>query len=449
MIVVGVIAVFLIQLNLKRDQYREMTDMVAEMAATAEAGGGKLPEGARQGRWLDELADRYDQTERVVMFILDGDGAIVQQFPPNPPDEARQLNAKLPQIMTGEPQIFALESIRDRPPYLVAAHALRERSGYVLLLLPENNFMDTFVKNGVPRLILSCTMALTGWGVIYVLTRRLIKPIQDAADAAKQVVAGNYDVHLSKEHQEREIYELMHAFKEMADRLSWLESLRTQLLAGVTHELKTPVASISGLVQAVKEGVVSEQDKDYFLEICLKECARLQKMVEDLLEFNTFAGNAVVVVREPCDLDALVREICTRWQHSREDSNVRVSVETELGVAGWQTSTDPDRLEQIMINLLNNARDAMGHGGDIYVRLLTDSNRFRIQVKDTGHGIPAAEQLDIFEPFYRGKQKMAKVRGMGIGLPFSRLIGRSLNGDLVLTDSSPEGTTFTLFLPFE
>jgi len=234
----------------------------------------------------------------------------------------------------------------------------------------------------------------------------------------------------------------------MADRLHWLETLRTQLLACVTHELKTPVASISGLLQAMKDGVVSGEERERFLEVCLADSKRLQKMVSDLLEFNRFAGNAVAVVKETRDLPALVGEIAERWRDGQREADVRVEVETASDAADWRTRTDPGRVEQILVNLLNNARDAM-EGGVIAIRLLADSSRYRIQVRDTGHGIPREEQLDIFEPFYRGRQKQSKVRGLGIGLPFSRLIARSLGGDLVLTDSSPAGSTFTLLLPFD
>lgn len=131
------------------------------------------------------------------------------------------------------------------------------------------------------------SLGLLGWLVIYLLTKKLSTPIKEVADAAKQIVMGNYDIHLEKDRREDEIYELIHSFKEMADRLRQLELMRTELLAGVTHELKTPVTSISGLVQAVKDDIVGGEEAKEFLEICSKETVRLQKMVEDLLDFNS------------------------------------------------------------------------------------------------------------------------------------------------------------------
>jgi signal transduction histidine kinase len=446
----GMLTLHFIQLTIDREQRRNMMRMAEDIASQAAERGGRIPEGAAQARWLNELLHKHRLQKGVIVFLWNRDGLVTQQFPPTPPEDTRQLANWKEQILSGEAQFFKLWPSDERSPLAVAVRpfGFGQDRGYVLLLLPESNLLQSFAHFKLPLFILACTIALTGWSVIYMLTRRLSKPIREAAAAAKQIVAGNYKLQLNDEHKEKETYELMLAFKEMADRLHRLESLRTQLLAGVTHELKTPVASISGLLQALKDDVVSGPEKERFLEVCLADSRRLHKMVEDLLEFNSFAGNAVSVAKVPCDLKTVISEIAARWRHGQNQRSVQVHVETAANVASWRTNTDPNRLEQIIVNLLNNARDAMGAGGVITIRLSADAARFHIQVRDTGHGIPRDEQLDIFEPFYRGKQKKSRVRGLGIGLPLSRMIARSLGGDLVLTDSGPAGTTFTLLLPF-
>jgi len=448
--IMGVITVYVIQLTIDGDQRRSMMRMTAEIAAGIELSGGRIPVGGGEmQRWMDSLVHKYDiRNKRVVVFVWDSQGEMTQHFPPALPDVEAGLAEWRERILSGEARVFRLPAANAPETFIAAVHPVGQGDGYALLLLPEVNLVRSFADFKFHLLILACMIALTGWGVIYVLTRRLARPIREASEAAKQVVAGNYKLEPGQTPKEKEIYELTRSFREMADRLHWLETLRTQLLAGVTHELKTPVASISGLLQAMKDGVVSGEERDRFLEVCLADSKRLQKMVGDLLEFNRFAGNAVAVVKETRDLPALVGEIAERWRDGQREADVRVEVETASDAADWRTRTDPGRVEQILVNLLNNARDAM-EGGVIAIRLLADSSRYRIQVRDTGHGIPREEQLDIFEPFYRGRQKQSKVRGLGIGLPFSRLIARSLGGDLVLTDSSPAGSTFTLLLPFD
>lgn len=277
------------------------------------------------------------------------------------------------------------------------------------------------------------------------LTRKLSEPIKDVADAAKQIVTGNYDIHFQKNVKEKEIYELIHSFKDMTDRLRQLELMRTELLAGVTHELKTPVTSISGLVQAVRDEIVTGEESKEFLEICAKETNRLQKMVEDLLDFNTYAMGDMKVSKELLNMNELIQEITHQWLIVQEEDSLKLT--TLLPEQSITAATDPLRVQQILYNLLNNAKQAVVGNGTIEVSLSGHEREIRIDVQDSGTGIPEEERHLIFERFFRGKQKKHKVRGLGLGLPFSRMMAKSLGGDLQLKQSSDAGTTFTIVLP--
>ncbi len=424
--------------------------MVRDIATEAESRGGTLPDGVELGSLLDRLAHGNDIWDRSYTFIFDSDERLVQQFPLYAPIDFEQITQKLPTMNRDHGDITEIISIQDQTPYLVAVQPIRNQgeitSYAVYVVRKQTVIISTPIEHRILRLSTVAVVLICGWGILYLLTRRLLKPIQEAADAAKQIVAGNYHIDINNNHNEKEIYELMVSFKEMADRLEHLESLRSQLFLGVTHELKTPIASISGLVQAVKDGVVSGEEAQDFLEMSLKESNRLQKMVEDLLTFNSFAANMVKVTHQNVDLVAELHEMVVRWKQVQE-KNIHIVVETMSEGTGWQVLTDPVRLEQIIINLLNNARDAMDTDGSITIRLFSDSERFRIEVQDTGMGIPVEEQEKVFESFYRGSRKRTIIHGLGIGLPFSRLIARSLGGDLILSKSNPDGTQFILFIP--
>lgn len=426
-----------------------MSRMASELADAADKYGGRLRPATSLSKWLDELAREHGLSGRVTVLTKDHDGRTRQQFPPEPPDEAEQLADMHKQLLSGKPQMAELTSYSDNRSFLAAVHPLRAIDGYVVLMMQEEKLAQWFMYFKASRLMLAAAIVLIGWGVVYMLMRRLIRPIKEAGAAAKQIVAGDYDIRLDKGYREQEVHELMHSFKEMADRLSWLESMRTQLLAGVTHELKTPVASISGLVQAVRQGVVEGEEAAAFLDLSLKECLRLQRMIEDLLDFNSFAGQAVEIRSEACDLEATLRAIVRSWQYAEEQAKVEVQIETDSddNCQTYEAITDPNRLQQLIVNLLNNARDASEAGGVVRVRLASRQDSYLIEVEDNGHGIAKEEQQDIFEPFYRGKHKKSKLRGLGIGLPYSRLIARSLGGELQLIESTAEGTTLAVWLP--
>lgn len=323
--------------------------------------------------------------------------------------------------------------------------------GWVIILQPEK-LLVTAPWQVHLLIILVLSLGLLGWAVIYLLTRRLYRPIGVVVNAAEQIVAGNYDLNLYKGVKEQEIYELMNAFEEMAKRLKQMELMRTQLLAGVTHELKTPVTSISGLIQAVQEDVVSGEEAKEFLDICRHETNRLQHMIEDLLEFNSFAVGDFKVHKEMVQLQELVKDILRQWELTQEARCVKVSLSSNK--EELEVCTDPLRLQQIMYNLLNNARQAsdassvdMEANPRIEVDIMMTGQEIILDVKDWGNGIPAAEQALIFERFYRGEGKKHKVRGLGIGLPFSRMMARSLGGELLLLRSGQGETVFRLVLP--
>jgi signal transduction histidine kinase len=288
--------------------------------------------------------------------------------------------------------------------------------------------------------------ALLGWLVIYLLSKKLSSPIRLVAEAAKQVKDGNYLIELPFEAKELEIDELFHAFKEMAFRLNQLEDLRTEMLAGVTHELKTPLTSIRGLVYAVKDKVVTGTEAEEFLDISITETDRLQNMVNELLDFNSFAAGVISLNPLKLQMNALIREIVYQWGiiHQNDELSLHMHVPDKF----LKATGDAARIQQIMINLLNNAKESMAGNGSIAVTLYQDTpHTVSIDVKDSGCGIPLAEQSLIFERFYRGDNKKHKQRGLGLGLAFSSSLARAMGGELKLKESSPDGTTFKLSLP--
>lgn len=443
LIIIGILSTLLIRHNATQQRLESLTLLAEDIADSTVAPLGQLVIDPFLSRRIERTQRFLQLDDSVSLLIIAQNGTLLYTTLQLPPLEIIQ------EISIPQGQEHGVQEVELKPgyTYLIVKQAIQydnEILGYVVVFQPTQVLPRTTEEYQLLAMMLGGLAAL-GWLIIYTLTRNLTKPVKDVAAAAKQIVTGNYNLNLAKNPRELEIYELIQSFQDMAEKLRQLEALRTELLAGVTHELKTPVTAISGLIQAVKDEVVTGQEAQEFLEICSRETNRLQKMVEDLLDFNSFATGDIKVNEEQHDLNQLIQEIIYQWRIGQEDNNVIVN--TKLVESPLVVNTDPMRLQQILYNLFNNAQQAFAAGGIIDVILSLNNENVTIDVQDNGPGIPAEEQDLIFERFFRGTDKKERIRGLGLGLTFSKLIARALGGDLLLKSSTPEGTTFTLVLP--
>lgn len=290
-------------------------------------------------------------------------------------------------------------------------------------------------------------IGLVGWLVIYFLSRRLTRPLRDLAKAAHNVAQGDY--HLispqdGEDIRELEIQQLVQSFQYMIVRLKNLEQLRTELLAGVSHELKTPLTSIRGMIQAVQSGVVEGQEADEFLNISLNEAIRLQKMVQDLLELQSLEAGTVDLGKEPVHLNELINKVILQIKAMDEYEEIELVFQPPN--RPMVISGDADRIRQILLNLISNSRDAGATQISVHLFNGPEMNQATIDVEDNGKGIDEEDLENIFERFYRGHSGRKKRHGLGVGLNISRILARAHGGDLRLVKTSPSGTVFRILL---
>ncbi|MGE7604110.1 ATP-binding protein [Peribacillus sp. NPDC097675] len=399
------------------------------------------------GPILSEIVEEREKilqlNKQPIIYIVDPDGSIIYTMPQLYIDED---NSKLPGAIMNNGELIQKVKISENKVFVVKSPIKfeGETKGWVVIAQEEGALKEVNQDHGLLAFLIG-GLLLLGTGVIYFLSRKISRPIQDVANAAVQVREGNYDIHFKEEEEirEEEIYELVESFKEMTNRLKLMEKLRAELLAGVTHDLKTPVTSISGLIQAVRDDVVTGEQSKEFLDISLKETQRLQVMIEDLLDYNAMSAGAFKIRLEKENLNTFLREIAYRWHVTQENQDFTLKVQVpDESIYG---EVDSLRMQQIIINLLNNAKHSLDGKGSIEICLYEmDDSRIGIDVKDSGRGIPLHEQQYVFEPFYRGENKKLKVRGLGLGLPFSKMLAKAQKGDLLLKESDEKGTIFTI-----
>jgi PAS domain S-box-containing protein len=233
---------------------------------------------------------------------------------------------------------------------------------------------------------------------------------------------------------------VVYAFRDVTAEQR-LEEVRSDFVATISHELRTPMAAVYGAAQTLlrRDIDVSGTDGRQLLEMIVTQSARLSQITEELLLTNQLDHGELTVAREPVDVGELVRSTCEAMA-----AQVVPIVEIDDDLA--RASADADRLQQVLVNLLDNA---VKYGGaPVSVRAQRDNGGVRISVSDSGTGIAQSDQARIFEKFYRADPGLSRApSGSGLGLYISRELVRRMGGRLDVESQPGAGTTFVVELP--
>jgi signal transduction histidine kinase len=312
------------------------------------------------------------------------------------------------------------------------------------------------------RLIVSTLIALAfslvaGWW----LSRRIAQPIQQLTIAAESVARGEFDQPVKIQSQD-EIGRLGHTFNDMTSRLQSARQMQVDLVADVSHELRTPLTSIKGTIETLRGGAIDDLAvRDRFLQTVETETDRLIRLVNDLLVLSRADSAALNLHRQSIDLGQLVQKVAARLSEQAKLLNLSMRVEVEPNVpTAW---ADADRIEQVLLNLLDNALKYSKSNGSITLRVnlakgsgASDNSQVQpsqgsapmilVQVCDEGIGIPAAELDRIGQRFYRADKSRTR-GGHGLGLAIAQSLIEAHGGELWLESEEGVGTTANFTLP--
>jgi len=226
-----------------------------------------------------------------------------------------------------------------------------------------------------------------------------------------------------------------------------MEQMRSEFVANVSHELRTPLTSIQGFVETLLEsGTEDPKMTRYFLEIIAKETRRLSKLVNELLDLSRIEERRMVHRWQRVEIDTLVDRMLTICGTRAEDKEIdfRVNLPPRLP----PLYGDPDMLAQVLINLVDNAIKFTPPGGSVSLSASVEGDEVRLDVSDTGVGIPAENLPRIFERFYRVEKARSRERGgTGLGLAIVKHIVKGHGGRVEVKSTVGKGTVFSVFLP--
>jgi two-component system sensor histidine kinase BaeS len=272
------------------------------------------------------------------------------------------------------------------------------------------------------------------------LSRRITTPVLELSRAADEVSRGHYDVDVPQVPGGGEIGLLAESFRQMAARLSEAEALERNFLMTVSHELRTPLTAIRGHVEALREGVVTDEEMQIAsLTVIAAEAQRLERLVGDVLDLAKLDTHRFTVLTEEVDMERLVdRAYATFSEEARRRGiDYRQEIEAKPVIV-----SDGDRVLQIISNLLSNAFRWTPDGGRIELELTAVDGTVCVAVGDSGPGIAPAERERIFRPFWSRDGS-----GTGLGLAIARELAGALGGRIRLETAPKQGSRFTLVLP--
>jgi signal transduction histidine kinase len=293
---------------------------------------------------------------------------------------------------------------------------------------------------GKPAWIVPALAAALALLILAPSVRMLALPLGDLVEAAQRVEAGDLDLQV-RTRGPRELRALARAFNAMLDRLRQNEVQRRQLLADVTHELRTPVAVLQGNLEAMVDGVYPA-DAEH-LGPLVEETRLLSRLIDDLRTLSLAESGVLELHREPTDLGVLIGEVIAAFCAQAESGGVRLlaDVPDDLPLA----EIDPLRLREVLLNLTANALRHTPPGGEVRIAAAATADSLRFSVADTGTGIAPEDLPHVFERFY----KTADSTGSGLGLAIARNLVLAHGGKIEAESAVGRGTTISFSLPLE
>jgi two-component system sensor histidine kinase BaeS len=286
---------------------------------------------------------------------------------------------------------------------------------------------------------------LTALAVSWFITRRLTRPITHMATAATRIAGGDYHARVPQSQLGVEFAALDHAFNRMATTLEHTEQSRRELLADVAHELRTPISTVDSFLEGIEDGVIPANSDTW--RTLREQTSRLRRLVDDIDAVSRAEERQLDQRPRPLRVDETVDEAIPAAVTAFTGKGVALERLASSPPAAVQA--DPDRLREIMDNLLGNALRHTPAGGAVTITIRARSGEVHIAVADTGDGIAAAHLPHVFDRFYRVDPARSRATGgSGIGLTIARALAQAHGGDLrAASDGIGHGATFTLILP--
>ncbi|WP_027108726.1 sensor histidine kinase [Lacticigenium naphthae] len=277
--------------------------------------------------------------------------------------------------------------------------------------------------------------------VAYQMSKRISQPLIETSRITQSIADGHYEQRLAENESIRELAVLKENVNQLAEQLALQKAIRNQLTSDLAHEVRTPLTTLQGTIEAMIDGVW-EVTPDR-LAILNREVQRLARLIQTIDQLDDVEQEREALQLEATDLFELAKKTVELFSIQAEQKGVQLTATgPPVTVPG-----DADKLSQVLTNLVNNALKFTGSGGKIQVAVVDKASEVQVQVTDTGVGINPSDQKKIFERFYQSDpSRNSTQEGQGIGLAVAQSIVLAHGGRITVESQEGKGATFTVTL---
>lgn len=305
----------------------------------------------------------------------------------------------------------------------------------------QQSILDVILITAVYTILL-CIIAFL---LIYFTSRNISRPIKEINEAAKVIANGNFDKRIVFNSKD-EVGQLAQSFNNMAESLEKQENTRREFIANISHDIRSPLTSIKGFLEAIIDGTIPKEKHDRYLKIILDECIRLNKLANNLLYVSNihYLGKERLELKA-FDINILIKETVIKFDNVIENKNIELIL--LLTSNNSIVLADYVKIQRVVYNLLDNAIKFTNEGGSIEIKTIDKNSKLYVSIKDTGVGISLEDQDKIFDRFYkvdssRGKDKV----GSGLGLSIVKEFIKAHNQEITINSNEGDGCEFVFTL---
>ncbi|GGM19275.1 two-component sensor histidine kinase [Paraliobacillus quinghaiensis] len=316
--------------------------------------------------------------------------------------------------------------------------------GYVYMFA-DTNYIQGLVQNLQKQFLVIGGISLLITLVIVLLLSRLITlPVRQMKDATTQLREGKEHVPLQV-YRRDELGELAKAISGLSTDLTRLKKERNDFLSSISHELRTPLTYVKGYAEIAQRSTISETERAAYLDIIRQEVEALTRMIQQLFDLAKLDSNQFEISRREVLLCDVIKQVVDRVTPAFEANGHKLQINCPGGI---EVFIDPDRFNQVMWNVLDNARKYLSDQGTVKVEVIENVEEVCINVQDNGIGIEKEALKHLFTRFYRvEKSRSRKTGGTGLGLAIVKEIIDAHQGTISIESELGEGTFVSIKLP--